>query len=221
MSKKALAKSHDNPDSEVNLGIIITPFLDMSFQLLAFFIMIYQPSAFEGHIDGKLLPPEKIMAKGSAKTPTEKKPDEISNPDLDPAVKDAVLVVVKSYDPVREAGKNPEAREKAKKIKEGMPLQILVKTPEATEMRELAGEGDTIEKGWEKMALGLKEIQKTLAPLGKGKTIIKLMPDGGLRHQYLVKAWDICKYAGFDSVGFVPPPDLPQSGAPMFKKPVD
>ena len=44
-------KKKESGEMGVNLGIIITPFLDMSFQLLAFFVMIYHPSALEGHID--------------------------------------------------------------------------------------------------------------------------------------------------------------------------
>ena len=51
-------KRHNDPGvAGVNLGLIITPMLDMSFQILAFFIMTYHPSALEGNIDGKLLPP--------------------------------------------------------------------------------------------------------------------------------------------------------------------
>src|SRR5476651_1355790 len=42
----------------VNLGLIITPMLDMSFQLLAFFIMTYHPSALEAHIPGSLASPD-------------------------------------------------------------------------------------------------------------------------------------------------------------------
>src|SRR5438552_2053700 len=42
----------------VQLGLIITPMLDMSFQLLAFFIMTYHPSALEAHIPGNLAAPE-------------------------------------------------------------------------------------------------------------------------------------------------------------------
>ena len=44
------------PDGGVDLGIIITPMLDMAFQLLAFFIMTYQPSPSEAALDGSLLP---------------------------------------------------------------------------------------------------------------------------------------------------------------------
>src|SRR5947199_10561747 len=38
----------------VQLGLIITPMLDMSFQILAFFIMTYHPSALEEHLAGSL-----------------------------------------------------------------------------------------------------------------------------------------------------------------------
>src|SRR5262245_55976659 len=56
----------------VQMGLIITPMLDMSFQILSFFVMTYHPSALEGHIDGNLLPP-KDVATASAKV--EKKDD--------------------------------------------------------------------------------------------------------------------------------------------------
>ena len=48
--------------SGVQMGLIITPMLDMSFQLMAFFIMTYHPSAFEGHVNGNLVPPERSKA---------------------------------------------------------------------------------------------------------------------------------------------------------------
>ena len=49
----------------VALGLIITPMLDMSFQILSFFIMTYHPSALEGHINGNLVPPTKAKIKGT------------------------------------------------------------------------------------------------------------------------------------------------------------
>ena len=42
--------------SEVELGRVITPMLDMSFQILFFFVIIYRPSALEGQME-MLLPP--------------------------------------------------------------------------------------------------------------------------------------------------------------------
>ena len=55
-----------DPGSQgVQLGLIITPMLDMSFQILAFFIMTYNPSALEGHIPGSLVPPENYAKKSA------------------------------------------------------------------------------------------------------------------------------------------------------------
>jgi hypothetical protein len=53
----------------VNLGLIITPMLDMSFQILAFFIMTYHPSALEGHLAGSLAPPHVENGRGDPDVP--------------------------------------------------------------------------------------------------------------------------------------------------------
>jgi biopolymer transport protein ExbD len=222
-TKKALVTGHDNPDREVNLGIIITPFLDMAFQLLAFFVMIYQPPLFEGQLKGSLLPEEQLLVKGPSKAKPDKQP-ELSQ-DVPPHVKDAILVIVRSFSKKAEEGKNADARIKAKKTVEGMPIRIYIKTPETPEPRQVAGEEDTIDEGWQKLTNALKDIRKTLAPLDKDEknkkrpenVFIKLMPDSGLHYQYVVKTWDICKYAGFGDVGFVAPPDMPKGGDPSMK----
>src|SRR5947208_3700774 len=76
----------------MNLSAIITPMLDMSFQLLAFFIMTYHPSALEGHIDGNLLPPAKVLIKGKEnKVPNPNEPPPVPV-DVEPQDKDAVTV---------------------------------------------------------------------------------------------------------------------------------
>ena len=50
----------DHDMGGVNLAIIVTPMLDMAFQLLAFFVMTYHPSALEGSYKiSQVLPPEK------------------------------------------------------------------------------------------------------------------------------------------------------------------
>src|SRR5438477_1242086 len=62
-------KIHGGGSQGVQLGLIITPMLDMSFQLLAFFIMTYHPSALEGHIPGSLVPPEYVAKKSKDNNP--------------------------------------------------------------------------------------------------------------------------------------------------------
>ena len=54
-----------DPGLGVNLGLIITPMLDMAFQLMAFFIMTYPPSPRESVIDGALLPAAASAASGA------------------------------------------------------------------------------------------------------------------------------------------------------------
>src|SRR5260221_11486321 len=88
-------RSHkDQGPGGVNLGLIITPMLDMSFQILTFFIMTYNPSALEGHIPGSLAPALDIRKNGP-----ENKVDNVLS--VDPGeilaeVQDAVTVIVKS-----------------------------------------------------------------------------------------------------------------------------
>src|SRR5438552_9514771 len=92
-------KRHQTPGAPgVQLGLIITPMLDMAFQILAFFIMTYHPSALEGHIPGSLVPPDNFAKKGP-KDPSIPNPEEaLSVPEdqLLPDLKEAISVTLKS-----------------------------------------------------------------------------------------------------------------------------
>src|SRR5207244_674845 len=59
---------------------IITPMLDMAFQLLAFFIMTYHPPAREAIVDDTLLPAAAQKTAGSAKGERKKEPDKKKEP---------------------------------------------------------------------------------------------------------------------------------------------
>src|SRR5437588_11087172 len=98
----------------VQLGLIITPMLDMSFQLMAFFIMTYHPSALEGHIDGNLLPPSLVANKAKNAVPM---PMDLPAVDEEPQLQDALLVVVKADD------KSDDKRF------DGGPSRIMIKRP--------------------------------------------------------------------------------------------
>lgn len=174
----------------VQLGMIITPFLDMSFQLLAFFIMTYHPSALEGHIDGNLLPPTLLATKGPKSA--ENMPSELPPIDEEPPLQDVLLVVVKSADKTQ----NIQGRA------DGEPSQILLKKPESADRVTIADTDVTLAQGLKKLTA---ELKKVLDEPGASKTNIKIEADGTLKHRYLMQVYDACKIAGYQNISFVAP----------------
>ncbi len=182
----------------VQLGLIITPMLDMSFQILAFFIMTYHPSSLEKNIPGSLVPPEDFAKQSKDKnniTPNDPLsiPEEDLNPELDAAVTVKVRAVMKG--------------DETKWLVLGSPRQILVRTAIETEQQLIAdvdGKDTTVDAALKKLDRELK------AMVGKGSTKanLKIAPDGDLRQEYVMAVYDTCKNAGFSKVHFVPPPVL-------------
>ena len=176
----------------VNLNIMITPFLDMAFQLLAFFVMTYHPHAIEGHIDGKLLPPSKIETAGNKA----KDPNAAIAP-IDPddeKSKDNLTVLIKAV---------PKGQTEGTR-KEGDPTRIQLKRPESPGTPETIADNDV------EFATGLKvlgkELERAQKSPGGAQTAINIEADPDLRQQYVVQVYDVCKAAGYRTVGFVPPP---------------
>jgi biopolymer transport protein ExbD len=181
-------KFKDHGGGGVNLGLIITPMLDMAFQILSFFIMTYHPSALEGHIPGNLAPPENIAKKSKDKnvaTPEvqESVPEEFLSEDL------AVAVQVK----VKSAPKEGE-----KDRRPGQLTQIQVKQATDTNFQVVADVDSEIPQ-----ALSL--LEKHLKGLGAEKGNIKIEGDGDLKQMYVMMVYDACKRAGYNKVHFVPP----------------
>jgi biopolymer transport protein ExbD len=180
---------HNDPGSPgVNLGLIITPMLDMSFQILSFFIMTYHPSALEGHINGNLVPPSNPLIHGKEKnTPT----DQMLLADSDPDLEDTLQVVVKAV---------PKGEENNSR-RDGEPAQIYIKKKEDTDMTEVAGTAEPIEESYKKLKARLK------ASLAGGalKGNIRLDCGENLKHKYVMEIYDVCKGAGFQNVSFVAP----------------
>jgi biopolymer transport protein ExbD len=224
MSKRS-HKSASPPG--VQLGLIITPMLDMAFQILAFFIMTYHPSALEAHIPGNLTPPEDFAKKNPKDTkPTDPLPDPLPsleenelNPELDAAITIKIRAVV--------AG-----RESGKRHPLGGPSQIFLRSSLDTDYQLIADEiivldekdhdpitpdvlvWDFIPRSQAGAVPPERQVQKVLERelkqmAGKApKTNIKLAPDGDLKQEFVMKIYDTCKQAGFTNVHFVPPPVL-------------
>src|SRR5438128_2649218 len=117
-------KIHGGGSQGVQLGLIITPMLDMSFQLLAFFIMTYHPSALEAHIPGSLAPAENPPIQSVDPKPAPEVPL-LSDPAI---LEDTLTVKVKAVVKGQEFG-NHEV---------GAPSQIFLKLPLEVETRMVA-----------------------------------------------------------------------------------
>ena len=175
----------------VQLGLIITPMLDMSFQILAFFIMTYHPSALEGHIPGSLTPPEDFAkkSKDTVAQPNEPNPSLDEN-NLDLSLNEAVTVIVKAV---------VKGQDQSRIV--GAPSQIFLRTNLDTTPQMLE-KSDVLE-----FKDALKSLEARLKEMGgKGsKTNLKIAADGGLRYQYVLMVYDAAKKAGFEKIHFVPP----------------
>ncbi len=180
----------------VNLGMVITPMLDMSFQLLAFFIMTYHPSQLEAHIDGKLLPPAKIATAGGV--PPKKDEKEPPPVDTDPdAAKLTVRVIVKKV-------ADKEVTRKDGKTEPAQDIQIRVKKPEdVTEPHPLVDQ--TMDLDTEGLPRLKRELEKIRAGPGGNALNAVIDADPTLLYDYFIKVQDTCKAAKFPSVGFAPP----------------
>jgi biopolymer transport protein ExbD len=161
----------------VNLGLIITPMLDMSFQILAFFIMTYHPSALEGHLAGTLASPPVSPHRGGVDRDAQI---------LDPGdVNDSALTVI-----VKSAGEAP-----------GKPGKILLRRQVEPVPAQIADATVT----WVQARRLLQNELKRLGN-DADKTSIRIEADAELRHEIVIDIYDVCRNAGFSRILFVPPP---------------
>ena len=195
-----MSQKHKHPEGAagVQLGLIITPMLDMSFQILAFFIMTYHPSALEGHIPGSLVPPDNFAKdKDNNPLPAEA-PLSIARDSLLPELQEAITVKIKAVGKGQEVGTRTRryAKPAFHQVRPGDRLRF-------------AARGSSMSNGTK--ALDKLDCAAQGACSRKGrrtKANLKIAADGELRQQYVMAVYDTCKKAGFDKIHFVPPPVL-------------
>src|SRR5947209_1160416 len=66
-------KKRGDGGQEVNLAMMVTPMLDMTFQLLAFFIITFKPTPLEGQMS-LMLAAEKVQGGENRNQPAEQEP---------------------------------------------------------------------------------------------------------------------------------------------------
>lgn len=179
--------SRRHPDRElagVNLGLIITPMLDMSFQILAFFIMTYHPSAMEGSVNGDLIPPSRVKTIGPIET---REPAiSVDEPDLSETVS-VIVQAVPRGGIERHRG-------------DGQPAAIYLKRTEDIDPVLVADSDEPLAESLTKLKQKLQRIQT----VGDRKTLrLDCQPD--LKNRYVIEIYDVCKDAGFEKISFVAP----------------
>lgn len=171
---------------DVEINKVITPMLDMAFQIFAFFIVIYHPSQLEGQL--LLTLPDAAQAK--AARPEEARPNQSMPGELElPA---EITVVAKT--------KRPDGTQ------DGSITQITV--------QERLGAKDIIKQDpGTKELPHLDALRNYLQSIRGGlsnQNDIKIEAESGLRYEYVMQIMDMCTRAGFRNVGFAPPPDRPE-----------
>ena len=171
----------------VNLGLIITPMLDMAFQLMAFFIMTFQPLSEEKNITGRLLPPRK-EEKAQQQSDPANQPNNLPPPE----VLDVVRVIVEINDP----------NETDPKKNSGKPGRILLKFPEDAQPELIADLGTSFETGLNKLTRKLNERG------GRDHSKLQVEAHPNLRYQYFIQLQDVCRAAGFKEMPWLSQTEL-------------
>jgi biopolymer transport protein ExbD len=150
----------------------------MAFQLLTFFIFTYHPSDLEGQM-------EMAMPGGGQYKAQDQKdvnPDSMSDPEVD--AKASVTIRVKTQ-----------------KSDEGGSIQFPI------EIEGLSKDTASSLKDLESKLALMRGTDKGEKVEGGGADSVKIEGDKRLKWAFVVDVMDACKRAGYNSIGFGPPPD--------------
>jgi biopolymer transport protein ExbD len=176
----------------VDLGIIITPMLDMAFQLLAFFIMTYHPPAREAGLDGSLLPAAVAQVAGKKDTASS----------ADPAVRTKLRVIVKAVPRLKEAGEPLQA---------GQPKTILLELPplrikEIAALKESGAHSGEAPADWGPALKALaEELAKSLQDPQSKDLELSIDADRALHYGYVIAVREVAEASGYKKIGFNAP----------------
>ena len=164
----------------VGVEMPITPMLDMTFQLLFFFILNYQAPMNEGEINYNLPPPDATQG------PVAEKPDPSAAEQDDLELKSQVTVLVRTQHDGRNDGEISDIR-----VQEGTS-------------------GDTPISAQNGLSSQLDELVTYLKKIRPGlvnQEDLFIQGDSRLKWAGMVSVMDACRKAGFNNVGFKAPGD--------------
>jgi biopolymer transport protein ExbD len=167
------------PDEPVDVVLLAASFLDMVFQLFAFFIITYNPSAMEGQIEMAL------PATGTARAESPETADPTVVPDRDAELKSELVVAVKANQAAADGSIGAITIEDIVGVANDIAVD-LEKDPHLNTLRDY--------------------LTQSRAGVGNSD-VIKIKAEAALKHAFVIKVMDACSRAGFTSIGFAPPPD--------------
>jgi biopolymer transport protein ExbD len=185
-----MATRRRQTDPGTGVFIPIVPMLDMTFQLLFFFVATFNAGTMEGQM---------TMNLPSTGTPKAQDPSQIdlskqSDPELD--VPSDFVVVAKSYP----GGLAVSIRDNTKLIDVGS-VQDLDKLKVDEQRNRLM---DLMTKLTGTLKTKYEERKGQDA---KAASSVKIEANSAMKYELLVSLMDACLKAGYAQVGFVPPPD--------------
>lgn len=169
---------------ETKVVLPITPMLDMTFQLLFFFIVSFNPADLEGAVE-LALPSEKEAA-APKNSKVEKPPD--------------------AEDVKFESNLTVRVRTQIDGKNDGDISAIFVLDNNAKEEGIVASSNVKVRNP---LLAGLREyLVKRRETLQDNKESIKIQGDGRLKVASIIKVMDACREAGFTNISFIPPEDF-------------
>jgi biopolymer transport protein ExbD len=181
-------------DPGIEVALPIVPMLDMSFQLLFFFIITFNP----GKLDGQMT--MNLPATGEAKAKDQSQVQMSDKSDVELEIPSDFVVAVKSY----ESNLTLTVRDSEKVYEVGKIEGLDRKTRD--------DQHKAIEDLMGKLTAMLKEKleEKKKDNPGKAADNVKIEANSAMRYSTLVAVMDACLKAGYQQVGFAPPPDAAQ-----------
>ncbi|OAI38625.1 hypothetical protein AYO40_06495 [Planctomycetaceae bacterium SCGC AG-212-D15] len=173
-----LSRKRRNGDPGLAVDVPVTPMLDMAFQLLTFFIFTYHPSDMEGQM-------EMAMPGGGsykAQRAEDVNPESMSDPEVD--AKASVTIRVKT-----------QHSDEGGSIQYPIEIEGLSKDT-ANSLKDLES----------KLAL-MRGGEKGEKSEGGGADSVKIEAEKRLKWAFIIDVMDSCKKAGYNNIGFAPPPD--------------
>jgi biopolymer transport protein ExbD len=188
-----MAKHRLKEGPKIEVALPIVPMLDMSFQLLFFFIVTFNPGRVEGQM-AMNLPTE-----GTPKAKNQQDVDmKQSDPDLE--VPSDFVVVAKYY----EQNFTVAIRDSEKVYDIGtIPQLDKLSTPDQRKAMETI-----LTKLTDKLKEKLEEKRKEKKDDAKANENVKIEANSKMKYSMLVGVMDACIKAGYTQVGFAPPPDM-------------